>query len=97
TAADNVFGHVGGFDKVDGRAGNDTLDFSRFASAVWVDLSYSGAPGEAWTMDRATLDGGTWRAIADVASVENVVGSAHSDQLWGGADDNVLAYSGGFD
>jgi serralysin len=85
----------GGLATIDGGTGTDTVDFSLFGSAVWVDLQYAGR--EAWTMDRVTLSGGTWREIADLAADENLVGTAHADYLRGSAGNNILYYTGGLD
>jgi serralysin len=95
SAGNNVLYYTGGRDTLDGGVGTDTADFSLFGSAVWVDLQYSGYEG--WTMDRSTLTGGTWREIADVANVENLVGTAHNDYLRGDAGNNVLTGSAGAD
>ena len=100
----NVLSYTGGFDTLDGGAGLDTADFSRFGSAVWVDLAYAG--NEAWTRDRADVNSGTWREIADLASIENLVGTGGADKLLGdatanriegGAGDDVLTGRGGND
>jgi Ca2+-binding RTX toxin-like protein len=92
---DDTIGYQGGFVTVDGGAGRDTLDFSAFGAAVWVSLAYNGAEG--WTMDRPNLAGGTWRAIAEVANAENVVGTAFNDFLRGNGSDNTIFYTGGLD
>jgi Ca2+-binding RTX toxin-like protein len=90
-----VLNYRGGFAAVDGGAGNDTLDFSLFGSAVWVDLAFNGA--EAWTQDRPYLNGGTWREIAEVGNVERLAGTAFDDLLRGDAGANTLFYTGGLD
>ena len=69
----NVLFYTGGLDTLDGGAGTDTVDFSQFGSAVWVDLS---AAAEAWTVGLPTLTGGTWQQVADMANVETIVGTA---------------------
>ena len=53
-AADNVFTYLGsalqtGIEQIDGRGGSDTVDFSEFSSAIWLDLEYDGS--EVWTRD----------------------------------------------
>ena len=94
-SASNVLAYTGGLDTLDGNLGVDTVDFSAFGSAIWVDLTYAGR--EAWTQDATDLVSGTWREIADLSSLENVVGTVHSDLLRGDSASNVLAYTGGLD
>jgi Ca2+-binding RTX toxin-like protein len=94
-ARDNVLFYTGGFDTLDGRGGNNTADFSRFGSAVWVDLAYTGP--EAWTRDSTTVDSGTWRQIADLANIQELVGSGYSDRLFGNDKDNALFGANGHD
>jgi Ca2+-binding RTX toxin-like protein len=92
---DDKLSYTGGQVTIDGGAGSDRLDFSQFGSAVWVDLAYAGT--EAWTRGGTTVDSGTWREIADLANIENVVGTAYSDQLVGNAGDNALFGGAGAD
>jgi Ca2+-binding RTX toxin-like protein len=80
---------------VDGGVGTDTLDLSGLGVAAWVDLVTNGA--EVRTRDQADLAGGTWRDVADVARVENVTGTAFSDQISGDAGNNILTGGGGDD
>jgi Ca2+-binding RTX toxin-like protein len=80
-----------------GGAGADTFSFAQFGSAVWVDLQYTGTANEAWTRGTTDLNTGTWREIADLSDVENLVGTEHSDKLWGNAGDNTFFYTGGLD
>ena len=96
-ANDNVLFYTGGLDRFDGRGGTDTADFSRFGSAVWVDLAFTNTPNEAWTQDDTDLVGGTWREIADLTNIENVTGTAHADKLWGNAGVNRLEGGAGND
>ena len=44
---DDQLSYTGGFVAVDGGTGADTVDFSAFGSAVWVNLAYAGH--EAWS------------------------------------------------
>ena len=60
-----------------------------------MDLAYAGR--EAWTRDRADLAAGTWREIADLSGVENLVGTAHNDLLAGDGGANTLAGGAGAD
>jgi hypothetical protein len=77
-SANNVFVYTGGRRQSVGGAVRvrDTMDFSRFGSAVWVGIlaRLSRAVLEAWT-DRITRasPGATWRPIADLSSVENTL------------------------
>ncbi|WP_316168619.1 MULTISPECIES: calcium-binding protein [unclassified Bradyrhizobium] len=73
---------------VDGGVGTDTLDLSGFGAAVWVDLVTNGA--EVRTTDQASLSTGVWRDMANVAAVENITGTAYSDELAGDAGNNVI-------
>jgi len=108
-----TFNALGGDDKlvyrggpvtIDGGTGSDTLDFSQFGSAVWVNLSYNGP--EIWTQDSPDLSSDSWRAIGDVTKVENLVGTPYSDflqgdnganTLQGGHGNNTLTGGGGAD
>jgi len=88
-----------GFDLADGGGGADTIDFSRFGSAVKVGLDFAnlyGAP-EVWTRDAHNLTDGVWRAIVDTASIENVTGSAWNDELLGDGGANTFAGAKGSD
>jgi Ca2+-binding RTX toxin-like protein len=93
-----------GLDHFNGGTGNDTLDLSTLNSAVWANLSYSGA--EVWTRDQPNLATGSYRAIIDLDGIENVIGTAFDDQitgdtnnnrLFGGAGNDTLIYRGGVD
>jgi hypothetical protein len=75
-ANNNTFSYNGGFDILEGRGGSDTADFSAFGSAVWVDLTRTASgDNEAWTRDGADVNSGTWRAIANLATIENLTGT----------------------
>ena len=85
-----------GFDVLDGGAGTDTADFSASASAVYVNLGISGI--EAWTSGSATATAATsTTAIADLNSVETIVGSAFNDLLMGNGSANTLIGGAGND
>lgn len=86
---------VYGVDYMDGGQGTDTADFGKHGHAVWIDLEYPGR--EVWTMDRPDLTGGTWRQVADLVSVENLIGTAGADQMWGDSSLNVIYGGGGAD
>jgi Ca2+-binding RTX toxin-like protein len=100
---DTLYVH-GGLDALDGGAGIDIVDFTTFGAAVSVSLNASGH--EAWTQDLPTLTGGTWRPLADLVSVEILIGTAHDDALYGnsaanqfngGAGNDLLLGGGGSD
>lgn len=88
----NVFSYTGNVgnahDIYNGRGGVDTADFSRFVSAVWVDLNFVGV--EAQTRDTAALLSGTWRNIADLTGFENLTGTNYADSLSGNTVSNIL-------
>jgi Ca2+-binding RTX toxin-like protein len=94
---DDKLAYRGDFATIDGGAGSDTLDFSAFGCAVWVD--FARPETQAWTRDRGDVDAGpgSWRAIADLSNLESLVGTIHSDKVYGNADDNTFFYNGGFD
>ncbi|MEM7212702.1 MAG: peroxidase family protein, partial [Pseudomonadota bacterium] len=96
-AASNTFSYLGssevlGIERIDGRDGLDTADFSSFASGIWADLAYGAE--EVWTRDTRDLQSGTWRAIADLDNIENLRGTNGLDILRGDEADNVLSYVG---
>ncbi|QOZ75368.1 hypothetical protein XH83_07890 [Bradyrhizobium sp. CCBAU 53351] len=80
---------------INGGAGTDTLDLSGFGSAVWVDLVTNGA--EVRTTDQSDLASGTWRDMAQVERVENMIGTAFSDQIAGDAGNNLIVGGAGND
>jgi len=91
----NVWGYLGtsdnrGVEMIDGRDGFDTADFSRIDFAVWINLSYRGS--EVWTEDDedATDAIGSFREIADLTSIEKIIGTKYSDAIHGDALDNVI-------
>lgn len=76
---------------MDGGADTDTADFSSFGYAVWVNLIYAGL--EAWTRDGTDVQSGTWREIANLDNIENLIGTAYADEFKG--DSNANVFSGG--
>jgi hypothetical protein len=95
---DNTFFYTGGLDRMDGMGGSDTIDFSRFGAAVWVDLTRTASgDNEAWTRDGPTVTSGAWRALANLDGVENVVGTSLADDLRGDGNANRLIGGGGND
>lgn len=85
-------------DFFDGRGGTDTIDFSLFgqlARSIWIHLGFT-SDVEAWTsgLDSSTTANANIR-VADVLSVENVVGTRNSDTIFGNALANRLDGFGG--
>ncbi|MCK1331317.1 hypothetical protein IVB57_23620 [Bradyrhizobium sp. CW9] len=80
---------------INGGVGTDTLDLSGFGSAVWVDLVTNGA--EVRTTDQGDLASGTWRDMAQVEQIENIVGTEFSDQIAGDAGNNLIVGGAGND
>lgn len=82
-------GRNGDWDIIDGRGGTDTLDFQSFG-AVWVDLTYAGVEAQSFIS-------GSWWNLADLASIENIVGSAYADTIAGDGLANRLEGGKGAD
>jgi len=91
-AQDNVFGISGGVDRIQGDAGVDTFDASTFASAIYVDLTYTSY--EVWTQDRSSvlLAGVDYRPVADLLSVENIRTTGFNDYVFGDNADNTIFF-----
>lgn len=85
---DNIIAGLAGNDIINGRAGQDTADYSQSASRVYVDLMQSGTQGIGGHAQGDTL-----------TSIENLIGtdSSVSDYLLGDNNDNILAGLGGAD
>ena len=98
-AEDNTFGYVGtalitGVEKIIGLGGSDTVDFSRFASAIRVDLLLAGTEAQTQDDDDVNTGGEPLREIADLEGIENIVGTVGVDYLRGNAEDNTFGYLG---
>ena len=87
----------GDLDLIDGGDGTDTFDVSDFGAAVWIELGYNGI--EAWTLDTEDINdtSGTWRTIADLNNIENLIGTAYHDWLKGDVGNNLLEGGAGND
>lgn len=94
SAADNTFGFIGvqgnDFDRFDGRDGTDTVDFSAYGQAIWVDMAFNGI--EAWTRGGTSVLSGVWETIANFVSIEDVTTTGFQDQIFGDAGDNTFYY-----
>ncbi len=92
--SDRLYGGAGadrllfstGYDLLDGGAGLDTAVFSKASSAVNVTLTA--------TVAQVTMGG---VAVADLVSIENLVGTSQTDMLSGNAVANTLTGGGGAD
>ncbi|MAY88121.1 MAG: hypothetical protein CML02_15580 [Pseudooceanicola sp.] len=95
---------TGGFDIFRGKGGIDTFDLSTFGAAVRMDLA---AKVEIRTNDtRDATSGGSFRKVASLTSVENVVltdyddlafGTAKKDTIRGGDGNDVMVGRAGDD
>ncbi len=85
TTGDNVLdGGAGGSDQINGYTGSDTVSYASLATSVIIDLN-AGATSAAGEGDSLT-------------SIENAIGSAFNDTIFGTTGDNVLdGGSGGAD
>ena len=68
----------------------DTADFSGLAGRLDVNLNYAGKE----VYSKAS---GTWQGVADLANVENIIGSQGNDSITGDAGNNRLDGSAGSD
>jgi Ca2+-binding RTX toxin-like protein/subtilisin-like proprotein convertase family protein len=80
---------------MDGGEDVDTADFSSFDKAIAVDLTSAGA--DVRSRDAGDLLSGTWRPVADLVAVENVVASKRDDRLTGDGQRNELIGAAGDD
>jgi len=101
-SADNTFFYNGSFtytgiEEIFGEGGTDTVNFDMFDLAVWVDLAFAGT--QIWTQDDsdATNASGTFREIAVVDQIENIIGTSRSDLIRMDAGANVINGGNGDD
>jgi Ca2+-binding RTX toxin-like protein len=78
---------------MDGGEDNDTANFAAFTKAIRGDL----ADRSVKTRDTGDLETGTWRRIANLNSVENLIGGSAGDQLRGNSVGNRIEGGGGND
>ena len=76
------------FHTVDGGGGNDTVDFSTFNKDILVDLSGNYA---------AVREPDGWHDLANLVSIENVVGGAGNDEISGNDEANRIRAGSGND
>ena len=111
TDYNNTYVYTGGFDTVNGGTGYDTIDMSRFTSAILFGIHNSNGI-EISTTDHSDLTQGTLRGLVDIAnhvghvydghgglSVEHIIGTAYDDTINADLADPQFTYSytGGFD
>jgi Ca2+-binding RTX toxin-like protein len=75
---------------IDGGSGTDTLDGSRSAVSLWVSLDYTAL--EVWTTGTTTSSTGANAntAVANLVSIENLIGTQFGDTLIGDTDVNRI-------
>ena len=96
SAGNDTLKFTGGVDLLDGGTGFDTVDFSKFGSAVYVNLAATGYEG--WTSGTSSANAANATiAIADIAAVEAVKGSSYGDTIIGNSANNTLDGGGGYD
>jgi RTX calcium-binding nonapeptide repeat (4 copies) len=99
-------GKVQGIEFIDGRGGSDTFDGSRSTTSLWIGLTNTAV--EVWSVGSTANSNGANAntQIADLVSIENIVGSQYGDTLLGdtgnnriegGKGDDTLAGFGGND
>ena len=87
--------YTSGDDTFDGGNGVDIADYSGFAYAVWVDMTYTSS--EAYTRSTSSTTTGTWSEITNFISVEGAIGTAYHDELLGDANNNIFTGLAGSD
>jgi hypothetical protein len=96
---DDSVTYGGGMVQFDGGEGADTFSVAGYQWAVWIDLG-EGPSTRVWTRDTLSVNDqsvGTWRVLANLTSVEKLVGTAHADRLIDDDGDNELHGGGGAD
>jgi Ca2+-binding RTX toxin-like protein len=84
---------VGDLDIASGGSGRDTIDLSGMSSAVWVDLEYTAM--EVWTSGLNFAFGGNANTqVANLDTIENIIGTIGSDTVLGDGLDNLYKYTG---
>ncbi|MFZ4805921.1 MAG: beta strand repeat-containing protein [Hyphomicrobiaceae bacterium] len=78
-----------GFDTLDGGEGIDTVSYALSTKAVSVTLADKGSGTGGNDANDAHID--------TLISIENIIGSAHNDALYGNGSDNVLVGGSGND
>ena len=94
-AGDDFLSYTGGLDVLNGNSGIDTAQFNGMTSAVFVDLAGGGY--EAKGNGTANANNGGLSNLADLQSIENLVGTSYNDVLRGDANANVINGGAGDD
>ena len=86
----------------DGGTGNDTADFSGATAGVFVDIYGASMVDDDFTMTvhpagQLQTDGWGDYVTGTISNVENLVGSSHSDLLWGNQLANAISGGDGVD
>jgi Ca2+-binding RTX toxin-like protein len=87
-------------DTIDGKGGNDTVDYSGADRGLWIDLAH----GDTWALFEKDhpgfadqVLGGSPVRVTSLSNIENVRGSDYKDTITGDAQDNVIEGGGGAD
>jgi hypothetical protein len=82
-------------DRVDGRDGSDTIDYSGADRAVRIDLTAGSVTATFHSNDIFPHD--VTRVVTQVQNVENATGSIYGDTIYGNGDKNTLDGNAGED
>jgi Ca2+-binding RTX toxin-like protein len=85
-----------GADQITGSLGNDTASYASNTGAIYADLG-GNYVGE-YAVTTGTVTGAEARLSLDtVASIENIIGSAFGDRIYGSGVDNIISGGAGND
>lgn len=91
-------------DRIDGRGGVDTVDYSASDRAVTVDLHNGLTTAKFYYHEARPVPGGNGfvtgyedKIVTELHNIENVVGSRHDDVIVGSNGNNVIEGGGGAD
>ncbi|MEZ5902035.1 MAG: Ig-like domain-containing protein [Alphaproteobacteria bacterium] len=87
----------GSADIYDGGTGNDTIDFSTFGYAVYIDTNPANPDLQTMYLGHVFGGGGTWRTIGNVNNIENFIATEFDDGLFLDSNDNIIRGLGGDD
>jgi Ca2+-binding RTX toxin-like protein len=94
-AGNDFLSYNGGFDVLNGNTGIDTAKFDQMTSAVFVDLAGGGF--EAKGNGTANANAGGLSNLADLQSIENLLGTSYNDVLRGDGNANLIDGGAGSD